>query len=127
MNREPGRALDAEIAEKVFGWTHVREDMKNWFGYCGIPPELADMLPQFKYREVPKYSTSLAAAEEVIRHYEEVGFWVQMRTPPHPGEEYYVGMSRQGIIHADWEATSPVNIAHAVCLCAMSFEEEKGK
>ena len=54
---EAGRELDALVAEKVMGWKDVNT---AWPSY-GSPPESPD-----GWREIPAFSTDIAAAWEVV-------------------------------------------------------------
>lgn len=141
-SREPGRELDRLVAEKVFGWTEwawtIGGDchLRNWFRekperlfnakYNGRTPDGTEEPsgePPF-----PEYSTSLAAAEEVIKRYESGCHW-QIKTPYEDGMAYRAGFSPKGTPHRAgtpvWSAESAISIAHAVCLTAIAFEEEK--
>ena len=63
---QPGREMDALVAETVMGWTNVSD---NIYGYgehlVGHPPGDTDRVP-WKRDFVPAYSTDIAAAWEVF-------------------------------------------------------------
>lgn len=57
----PGRELDALVAEKVMGWTGIENDNldgTDW--YAGSPPGSEG------HAEVPAFSTDISAAWEVV-------------------------------------------------------------
>jgi hypothetical protein len=72
--RVAGRALDAEVAERVMGldlsWRRVTLDGTN-----------RDLGP---VRNVPAYSTDIAAAWEVVEHMEARWWWFALETFPNP-------------------------------------------
>lgn len=75
----PSRALDAEIAEKVMGWTDVSltapRRMPNgvtWFVPCGYSPE------NRCHVELPEYSSDIAAAWEVVEHLKSRGWAIRL-------------------------------------------------
>ncbi|MEZ0208844.1 MAG: hypothetical protein ACAH17_01550, partial [Candidatus Paceibacterota bacterium] len=60
MNLQPGRELDALVAEKVMGIKHIHySDPVN--GMIGRAPKGRD------YMQVPNYSTDIAAAWTVVQ------------------------------------------------------------
>lgn len=64
---KPGRKLDALVAEKVFGWGNTKRCTGG--GWSGNPPEYMNGCRFGDYRdrkEVPNYSTAIAAAWEVL-------------------------------------------------------------
>lgn len=63
------RALDAEVAERVMGWTEVRE----WgSGYVDRPDGMGGISPTGKcIEDIPSCLTDPAADYEVLRHVRE--------------------------------------------------------
>jgi len=60
------RQLDALIAEKVMGWTDfVPKENSPQFDVTATPPKWDCM----RYQRVPDYSTSIAAAWEVVEKF----------------------------------------------------------
>lgn len=78
MNRE----IDAEIAERIFGWTNVAPDCyvhdgKDW---CGTDPSGTGGYYGTGRKIVPHYSTDIARAWEV---------WTKVRTLPRSKLSYF--------------------------------------
>lgn len=74
----PGRELDAAVASKVIGWHDVKwQPIANAFGekvldeYAGHPPN--DLL---KNAIIPRYSTSIQAAWDVIEKLKSMSVFV---------------------------------------------------
>lgn len=88
---EAGRALDAQIAEQVMGWTH-EPDTDAYF-------VLADWLAsEGKWRTLPHFSTDMAAAWQVVEHLQSgpEGWKYTLHLVAHPyGRTYaYFGLDR---------------------------------
>ena len=73
---QAGRELDALVAEKLFGWTHVGTSAA--YGYppdSTIPTEEREPAvgwpPRAYTKQVPKYSTDIAAAWQVVEKLSE--------------------------------------------------------
>jgi hypothetical protein len=70
---EPGQGLDALVAKHVLGWTDVNEQLVSpsepRTKWAGTPPGIADYMFSKTHPPawVPAYSTSIAAAWEVIK------------------------------------------------------------
>lgn len=140
-SREPGRALDREIAEKVFGWKWYALTIENgdvrrmlfmpdtiidWWqrNYNAIPSKGNELEIEPPPDNFPEYSTSLAAAEEILTHYQEKGHWWQINTPTKASPFYRALLWEKGALRT-YGCHKAVSIAHAVCLAALEFEEEK--
>jgi hypothetical protein len=77
MSEEEGRALDAQVAERLFGWTNIHQDHDG--DWIGSPAEY----PPPGYR-IDDYSTDPAAAAEVRREMERLGWrWMMDGPAPH--------------------------------------------
>lgn len=87
---EAGPALNAEIAERVFGW---RRDDPSSTG-----PEPLFIRPEGGSRflsEIPAYSTDMSAAWTVVEHFRARGWLVTVRDMP-DGFPYYLGDVDEG-------------------------------
>src|SRR5688572_3791216 len=62
------REIDARVAE-LLGWSAI-VDRGGW--YDGFPPSVGNSI--YNLRAVPRFSTDIAAAFEVIKHMRESGF-----------------------------------------------------
>lgn len=88
-----GRELDAKIAEQVMGWEDVQSGCYTPTGqeWCGTRRD--DPGPWGTYRHfVPRYSTQIAAAWEVVTHLETQGFRLANLRCPHPDMRYDQGL-----------------------------------
>lgn len=107
----PGRELDALVAEKVMGWEAVhehdfRDGGKQWLG---TRSDGAKMVP------LPHYSTSIAAAWEVVAHLRSLASYVrwELRGDRHDYNCYFcLGRGVEWVEDID---TAP----HAICLAAL--------
>lgn len=89
-----GRELDALVAEKVMGWTHVTN------GY-GVPPLHPNSKPTARAAgTIPNYSTDFAASMEVVKRIQREG---------HPWT--FTGLFHE---HADID-----KLPEAICLAAL--------
>lgn len=110
---KPGRELDALVAEKVMGFRVKREDVAGLALYAIVrwPPVPGEWLA----RDLPPYSTDIAAAWEVVekmsvkngveiwRH--QAGCWVM---------EIEIGYNANDPIEGHGESAP-----HAICLAAL--------
>lgn len=109
---EAGRELDAEVAEKVLGWTAVHKDpARRWGNY----PMWHDS--QHRYMDVPHYSTDMADAMLVADAFDEVDL--------HKGPHGWLCRLERGddssVEHGEAirAATAPL----AICLAALATVE----
>lgn len=117
---EPGRELDALVAEKVMGWEQVQDPPHTYIAY-NTPTGFR--LPE----EIPAYSTDLNAAWKVVEAMRRRGFWCQMRTPFGTPEQKlddgcWAGFTPHGT--SGWNGkpdnwTSAPTAPHAICLAAL--------
>jgi len=108
-----GREFDALIAHEVMGWS------------------AADMRLLGDLRDVPHYSTDIAASWKVVAAMEKRGYWCQMRTPfgtkaQNLDDGYWCGFTPHGT--SGWNGTpdhwtSASTLPHAICLAALAAME----
>lgn len=112
--RKAGRELDAEVAERVFGFKVVRD------------PNDIDLIAQddsfVPTRRVPPYSTDIAAAWLVVEKLSD-RFHCRIKTPFMAGEKYFAGFTPLGVTgwngrpdHEGSGDTAPL----AICLAALA-------
>ena len=68
---EPGRELDALIAEKVMGWRRVNDEDPYFWPSKEMCDRLKEQYPDvigYDYFPAPLFSTDTAAAWEVVEH-----------------------------------------------------------
>lgn len=116
---EPGRALDALIAEHIFGCEVHRNPKGGWS--IGEPDWYDDAGAMYLGNPLPCYSTDIAAAwalvEQVRGEWDlksRASGWRACLAVP-------VGPSANKYVEADGE-TAP----HAICLAAMGAMDEDG-
>lgn len=128
---KPSRELDAIIAEKIMGWGPIDIDLN------GNPVGINPLYPnKYKCHIIPKYSTSIAAAWEIIEKLKtmvlsiEVSIYTKPRTSQITSieetcqcnifefkKEFEWWTPQFGVI-----GTTP---AHAICLAALRVIERK--
>ncbi len=109
---EVGRDLDALVAEKVMGWRWYRArynpvralfsaELAERYGAI-IPKPIEGDVSDIEIaadwdRELPKYSTDIAAALLVIEKLAERGYWVKITSPWGPDyKQYWAGFDKHG-------------------------------
>lgn len=118
----PGRELDALIAEKVFGWT----DLKKLHGcdvYSGFPAGFTPATDHPSERWiVRKYSTTIADAWAVIEKLFQLGWDTEVQgfdDLSSSGKPYY----RVRVARIDNQASAQIDFSHraphAICLAAL--------
>ncbi len=128
-DREAGRALDAEVAEKVMGipreewpWRCHAEghdmDEQIWCYSCRKMYNEGERIP-------PCYSTDIAAAwlvVEAMQTFNEDGYHAVLKTPFTLGNAYIAGFTPHGVTgwngapdFVGFATTAP----HAICLAAL--------
>lgn len=98
----PGRELDALVAEKVMDWRDVIDG-------CGIPPT------KNHHCFIPNYSTSMANAWEVV---EKLCVGNSFRLDNHYNGDWHV------IFHNKYFSQEKT-VPHAVCIAALKAVEAK--
>jgi hypothetical protein len=96
----PGRELDALVAEKVMGWTNLTSD----FWGCPVK-DRASMVP------IHKYSTSIAAAWEVVEKLSETHRICITKA----NGKWAMALDDEIIWISDGQETAP----YAICLAAL--------
>ena len=105
MTHKPGREFDALVAERVMGWPKAYDaEADVWYSIT------AD--------EIPRYSTDIAAAWEVVGHLTQMpGFnSIDLRIEPDCVIAEAWIYSRAKTVEGD---TAP----HAICLAALKAQE----
>ena len=143
---EPGRELDALVAEKAMGYRRV-DLTPEWLGrevWCFYPGD--SPLMEYSWDEpsgnammhrngkdesdgtadiLPSYSTDIAAAFEIVeklrdQHMELELSVVPKGAPAYPDDaQWLAGFSDDGPTNQEWGATAP----HAICLAALKAVE----
>jgi len=98
---EPGRELDALVAEKVMGWTHYREE------WGGVVPD-----------SISHYSTDISAAWEVV---EKMGPFTQLTADIYNG--ITVWHCSFSVVDSVDAVTAPEAICKAALLAALEVTE----
>lgn len=90
LGMEPGRKLDAWVAEKVFKWRNVHGPKTDYDGPCEsfdvlVPPTIDDPFPLYPPRGAikpwyfcRKWSTDISAAWEVVEKLKEIDMWAHI-------------------------------------------------
>lgn len=116
----PGRELDAIVAEKIFKIEVCRNEKGGWSeGPADYYDSYGEMILSNPLKE---YSTEIAAAWEVVDQLKTINpeFWFSIsRNPPMQGDGWYVenGPDRETIAEGE---TAP----HAICLAALAALEK---
>lgn len=116
------KELDKIIAEKIFGWTDIEESKSMMPGYGdflqGVKPgEVASQTGYKPKFPVPKYSSDIAAAWEVVDTLRQRGITALILLCPDPplfrvDLRFHLEMDSTGCVTSD---TAP----HAICLAAL--------
>jgi Phage ABA sandwich domain len=126
-----GRALDALVAERVMGWTDIRNDHYVLLDPAGVwmgraPQSQPWDSPQDKDRGislVPHYSTDIAAAWLLVECLRDEG-WLLSITPDEPGGGWAVQYKpKERNLHG-WERADTVPLA--ICRAALAARKERG-
>lgn len=105
---QAGRALDALIAEKVMGWIEIE-------GESGIDPEF----DPDGILKVPRYSTDIAAAFEVLEKLNKLGFGHTIAKQYDITNSRWVhSVSVNKVFERGVQAVTD-SVPLAVCLCAL--------
>jgi hypothetical protein len=117
---KPGRELDALIAEKVMGLVihHKRRDEWNDGDSLFYVYYVED---EEHIEHVPKYSTDISAAWEVVKKLRDLGYRPILM--PDWGEDWECQIYREAerIVDSPWCETAP----HAICLAALKTHREE--
>lgn len=76
---EAGRELDALVAEKVMGWhSRITPEIPTYplIGPDRAVPPGETLTKDRGYKEIPHYSTDIAAAWDLLKHLDTQGVWV---------------------------------------------------
>jgi hypothetical protein len=76
---QPGRELDALVAEKVMGWAELWTDSKNYMAYP--PCEQKFTIGEAERHPVWPYSTDIAAAWEVVEKIKHMNLYIATHVP----------------------------------------------
>lgn len=108
---KPGRDLDVEIEEKVFGNKPIYDKVI-----------LEHVRPKYANTPVPNYSQDIASAWLVIDklkgHFKNIGF-------SYIGEEVTVYTSTESVLNFERILATGENVAHAICLSALKILNEE--
>ena len=140
-SRQAGRELDAEVAEKVIGWTVERDWPSErvggeWFAYEPSRGEVYSFHRRENYERtehwyrhpdnrdylvlVPSFSTSIADAWLVVEKMRERGIYIDLRAS---SSGYFAMWSRAGRDDEDIWVTGSSHMADdaplAICLAAL--------
>lgn len=131
---EPGRELDALVAEKVMGWKRLFSDesvrkivetsgpisagginfLMNLQNSWIIPGE-----PSPEIIEVPQYSTDIAAAWAVVEKFKSPYHFDLWRAPYRAAEISWSCSFSKSIDARDIVRADAATAAHAICLAAL--------
>lgn len=111
---KPGRELDALIAEKVMGWTRLEHSAPD-----ALVPAGADPSQRINLTFVPRYSTDISSAWEVVEKLGAEGFSLHLKAHRHenpPKGEEHEAFFWSNLVHREaFASTTP----HAICLAAL--------
>lgn len=105
-NLPAGHELDTLVAERVMGWTRIRQrDNGSWQMTAPTGQESA---------YVPTFSTDIAAAWQVVEHFVAKGWGMTILSPSHWAEVGWTAWIDGEFTHEKAEAdTSPLAICRA--------------
>lgn len=125
-----GRGLDALIAEKVMGWSDVRQghyrgSPESWYGR---PPEIPGWeSPQNKEKGIsilPWYSRDIDAAWQVVERMRDLGWWYTLTDVCCSGQHQveFRRTGERGVHHFQYvfADTVPVAICQAALMVTLS-------
>lgn len=118
----PGRELDALIAEKVMGWRYYKERGSSI--YQLIPPngEISHI-----DNSPPHYSTRISAAWEVVERFKKMGWVVTIESDAEMKDEspYFVSINPRYSGNENYltVTASKYDAPHAICLAALKTVE----
>lgn len=117
-----GRKLDAAVAENVFGWTNVQITA---FALAIGKPNPQDTAPFDAYcpRVVPRYSTDIAAAWQVVEWMLRHGWHLDLASLTANGQEWKARWEQGDVAHLHY-GTAPEAICKAALL-AMHVQHGK--
>lgn len=115
--KKPGRELDREIAERVFG----RDRMNARVDFDGEPQYHWGYPIGHDY--APRYSTDIAAAWQIVRRARQMGYEVRIAMRDNEHGKSYTAVQFQTSKGEDGAAHSYEGEAHAICLCALRAVE----
>lgn len=109
---ESGRALDAEVAEKVMGWRRI-----EWEGGTTPMGRKPENILSLVLDEVPHYSTDIAAAWMVVEH---------LINPdgPHGPQKWSFGMEYSSVV--DWVVDFTPRARHPKAREYPAFQAQAG-
>lgn len=114
---QPGRDLDAMVAEKVMGMVDNRPSGRSgemWGIMDWFAPGEPAWAPNF-----PTYSTSISAAWEVVEKMRGDGWYVRITDTKSPlGHRWMVSFDTEEGLHPLYTAYSET-VPHAICLAAL--------
>jgi hypothetical protein len=131
-----GRELDALVAEKVLGWVWAQDDPESYSTLFRpgqrfiVPPGVFDFslkvvpattdLPLAKewWGNVPRYSTDIAAAHQVLNHLLDQGVEYEISAYKIGDHRKYgvVLTSNEVSVESDWHESLPL----AICVAAVA-------
>jgi hypothetical protein len=117
---KPGRELDAQIAEKVFGRKTIIRPEPNYWGTLVFEKSEHPIVP---VERVPCYSTDFADAWEVVENLDSYRFTLS-RFEGLANIHYRAEFVEDGVGSAEESVESS---AHAICLAALRALEQKPK
>lgn len=107
------RELDELVAEYVMGWTRIgRSGTRGLVGVAPIGPDVS--------RKVPRYSTSMSAAWEVVEKMHQDGWDYEVANGPGP-YPHMASFYRDGLGLFDWH-----DEASPVCICTAALRAVMG-
>jgi hypothetical protein len=111
----PGRELDALIAEKVMGWRILKKltippKPLDEADPCGLPPGVSDD-GKTAWVSIPHYSADIADAWQVVEKLLAQGFGVEILSDQGQWSVQFWNLGRQ----TEYGDSAP----HAICLAAL--------
>ena len=117
---DAGRELDALVAEKVLGWTHITKRHRGggrftWYGYPPGPRQ---------YSRASAFSTSWAAMREVVEAMRERGYYLSISVwPDHVHASFVRRPDGEAIDVSSYISARGASLPHAVCEAARKAME----
>ncbi len=122
-NMEPGRELDAEIAEKVMGWSYETfpdgacPEVKHWYATSPCPNDARD--PSFR-GGIPLYSEDISDAWDVVEKLWDESLHVQFSLIHQITAGGWIAEFPTRLVpHTNYVKAKGDTAPHSICLAAL--------
>lgn len=111
VTNQPGRDLDALVAEHIFNWDRRTSDDGGTFRW--VPPHRGLAI------DVPHYSTDIRDAWTVVEKMKDFGFATQITTGIANGYDVVKMYNALGVIRVVDKEFGSTSVPHGICLAAL--------